>query len=76
MTYFTDSEIIEYYQKMFGWNSKSTKTKNHLKNDARYTMLENLILFMLGHMTVMRISKKKLWSTISILKHDTVERFN
>ena len=59
MTYFTDSEIIEYYQKMFGWNSKSTKTKNYVKNDARYTMLENLILFTLGHMTVMRISKKK-----------------
>ena len=28
VTYFTDSEMIECYQKKCGWNSKSTKTKN------------------------------------------------
>ena len=55
-TYFTDSEMIEYYQKMCGWNSKSAKTKNDVKSYARYPMLKNHFLwFALGCMTVMRI---------------------
>ena len=33
-TYLTDSEMIEYYQKMCGWNSKSAKTKNYVTNYA------------------------------------------
>ena len=33
-TYFRDSEMIEYYQKMCNWNSKSTKTKNDIRNYA------------------------------------------
>ena len=35
VTYFTDSEMIEYYQKTCGWNSKSPKTKNYVTNYAR-----------------------------------------
>ena len=56
-TYFTDLEMIQYYQKTYGWN-KSTKTKNYVINYARYTTLKNHFLwFMLGRVTVMRISK-------------------
>ena len=58
VTYFIDLEMIEYYQKTCGWNSKSMKTKNYIRNYARYTMLKNhLLWFMLGNMSVMRISK-------------------
>ena len=58
VTYFTDSEMIEYYQKTCGRNSKSTKTKSYVRNYARYTMLKNhLLWFMLGCMTVMRLQK-------------------
>ena len=32
-TYFTDSEMIEYYQKRSGWNYKSMKTKNYVYNE-------------------------------------------
>ena len=28
-TYFIDSEMIKYYRKTYGWNSKSTKNKNY-----------------------------------------------
>ena len=37
---FTDSEMIEYCQKMCGWNIKSLKTKNYITNYARCTMLK------------------------------------
>ena len=58
-TYFTDSEIFEYYQKMCSRNSKSTKNKNYVQNYTRCTMLKNHFLwFTLGRMTVMRISKQ------------------
>ena len=58
VTYFTDLEMIEYYQKTCSCNSKSKKTKNYLRNYSRYTTLKNnFLLFTLGHMTVMRISK-------------------
>ena len=58
VTYFTDSAMIEYYQKTCCWNSKSTKNKNYVRNYARCTTLKNHFLqFMLGHMTAMRISK-------------------
>ena len=40
-TYFTDSEIIKYFGKMCGWNSKSMKTKNYVRNYARYNTLKN-----------------------------------
>ena len=51
--------MIKYYQKTCSWNSKSTKTKYYLRNYGRYTMLKNhLLWFMLGCMTVMRISKQ------------------
>ena len=57
-TYFTDSEMIKYYQKACDWNSKSTKTKNDVINYARYIMLKNQLLwFTLGCMTVMKILK-------------------
>ena len=67
-TYYTDLEMIEHYQKTCDWNSKSTKTKNYVTNYSRYTMLKIFLWLTLGRITVMRISKKKLWSTISILK--------
>ena len=58
VTYFTDSAMIEYYQKTCCWNSKSTKNKNYVRNYARCTTLKNHFLqFMLGHTTAMRISK-------------------
>ena len=44
VTYFTDSEIIEYYQKTCSWNSKPAKTKNYITNYARYTMLKKSFL--------------------------------
>ena len=57
-TYFIDSEMIRNFQKMCGYNSKSTETKNYLKNYARYTTLKNYFLwFTFGRMTIMRISK-------------------
>ena len=40
-TYLKDSEMIEYYQKVSNWNTKSTKTKNYVTNYARYTTLKN-----------------------------------
>ena len=33
--YSTDLEMIEYYQKSCGWNSKSSKTIDCVKNYAR-----------------------------------------
>ena len=58
VTYFTDSEMIEYYQKTCGWNSKSAKIKDYITNNTRYTTLKNdFSWFMLRHTTVMRISK-------------------
>ena len=41
VTHFTDSEMVKYYQKTWGSNSKSAKTKNYITNYARYTMLKN-----------------------------------
>ena len=68
-TYFTDSEIIEYYQEMCGWNSKSPKTKNDVTNYARYTTLKNSFLMVyVGTFDCYENIKTKLWSTISILK--------
>ena len=46
MAFFTDSEMIKYYQKMYGQNSRSTKTKN-VKNYAKYTMIKNHLCFTL-----------------------------
>ena len=40
-TYFTGSEMINYYQNTCGSNSKSTKTKNYVRNYARYIMLKS-----------------------------------
>ena len=58
MAYFTDLKMIRYYQKRWGWNSESPKTKNYATTYARHTTLKNCFLrFTLGHMTVMRISK-------------------
>ena len=57
-TYFTDLEMVEYYQKICSWNSKSTTNKNYRRNYARCTTLKNHFLwFMLGCMTVVNISK-------------------
>ena len=64
--HFTDSEMIEYYQKMCGWSSKSTKTKNCSKLHQIYYAKNHFLWLMLGLMAVMRISK--LCSAISILK--------
>ena len=56
--YFTDLEMIKYYQKTCSSNSKFKKTKNYVTNYARCTTLKKYFLwFTLGHMTVMRISK-------------------
>ena len=69
VTYFTDSEMIEYYQKMCGWNSKSPKTKNFVTNYTRYTMLKKSFLMVyVGTCHCCENSKTKLWSTISGLK--------
>ena len=54
-TYFTDSEIIENFQKTCGWNSKSMKTIKYVRNYTRYTMLKV-------------VSYGLCWSTVSILK--------
>ena len=49
LTYFTDLEIIEYYQKTCNWNNTSTKIKNYVISYARYTTLKNHSLwFILG----------------------------
>ena len=57
-TYSTDSEMIEYYQKTWGRNSKSTKNKNYVTNYARCTTLKNeLLWFTLRRIPVLRISK-------------------
>ena len=54
VTYFTDLEMIEYYQKMCSWNSQSMKTKKYAKNYARYTMLKIIsYVFLLGCMTLL-----------------------
>ena len=53
------------------------KTKNYLINYARYTMLKNHFLWLkLGHMTVLRISKKKSVLQLAYQNHDTVEISN
>ena len=68
-TYFTDLEMIEYYQKMCSWNSKSLKTKNYVTNYARYTMLNKKFLIVyVGMYDCYKNIKIKLWSAISILK--------
>ena len=75
-TYFADSEMIEYFQQVCGWNSKSTHTKNYIRNYARYNTLKNNFLwFMLVNMIYENI-KIKLWSRISTLKSLSVEIFN
>ena len=59
---------------MYGWNSKSMKTKNYVRNYTRYTVLKNNFLwFTLGPMRVFTLMtyeniKIKLWSIINILK--------
>ena len=51
-TCFADSEMIKYYQKTCDLNSESMKTKNYVKNYARYNTLENNSLwFTLGSLT-------------------------
>ena len=68
-TYFTDLEMIEYYQKMRGWNSKSPKTKSYVTNYARYTMLKKSFLMVYNGMyDCYENIKTKLWLTITILK--------
>ena len=52
-TYFIDSEMIGYHQKTCGWNRKSMKSKDYVRNYAR----THYLWFMLGPITVMRISK-------------------
>ena len=69
VTYFTDLEIIEYYLKMCGWNSKSLKTKNYVTNYARYaTLKKSFLMVYIGTYDCYENIKTKLWSTISILK--------
>ena len=64
-TYFTDSEMIEYYQKPRGWNSKPTKTKNCVTNYTGHAKLKNHFLwFILECMAVKTMicnSILKLW---------------
>ena len=43
-TYFTDLEMTEYNQKTCGWNSESMKTKNYVRNYARYSTLKKSFL--------------------------------
>ena len=62
-TYFTDLEMIKYYRKMWGWNSKSTKTKNYIKNWGRYTTLKKSLYFTLRCMTLLW-EYQNLWSTL------------
>ena len=40
--YFTDSEMVKYYQKTCSSNSKFKKTKNYVTNYARCTTLKNI----------------------------------
>ena len=40
VSYFTDLEMVKYYQKRCGWNSKSSKTNDYVRNYARYTKLK------------------------------------
>ena len=55
VTYFTDLEMIEYYQKTCGWNRSLWKLNGYLMVYIRmYGCYENI--------------KIKFWSTISILK--------
>ena len=56
---------------------KSTKTKNYVINNARYTKLKNHFLwFTLERVTVMRISKQNSdLHTISIINHDMQKFF-
>ena len=41
------------WSKTCDWNNKPAKSKKHVKNYARYTMLNNFICFTLGHMTLL-----------------------
>ena len=79
-TYFTDLEMIEYYQKTCGWNSKSVKTKKYVKNYTRYTMLKtNSLCFTIGSIygTVTRTSQSLINHSVNMHEHhDTVEIFN
>ena len=65
-TYFTDSEMIEYYQKTCGWSSKSTKTKNSQQKMMPDTICWKIISY--GTYDCYKNIKIKLWSTINILK--------
>ena len=59
-TYFVHWGMIEYYQKVAGEIARQQKVKDiiYLRNYVKYTTLKNHFLwFMLGHITVMRISK-------------------
>ena len=40
LTYFTHLEMIEHYQKTCSWNSKSSKTKDYVRNYGEYTKLK------------------------------------
>ena len=62
-TYITDSEMIEYYKKLYGWNSKFMKTKIMIKHYAK----KSFLMVYLGMYDCYDNIKVKLWSTISIL---------
>ena len=66
-TYFTDSEVIGYYPKYIQLNRRLMKTKNHVRNYVRGTMLKNNFLwFTLDHMTVMKIKISTIEMIISL----------
>ena len=68
-TYFTDLEMIKYYQKMCGWNDMFLKTKTYAANYARYTMLKKSFLTVyIGMFDCYKNIKIKLSSTASIFK--------
>ena len=67
-TYFTDSEMIEYYQNMCNWNSKSRKTRNCDKlHQIHYARKQFLIIYV-GMYNCYENVKINLWSKFSILK--------
>ena len=69
VTYFIDSEMIEYYQKTCGWNSKSMKTKKlHKKLCQIHYAKKSFTMVYVGKYECYENIKIKLWSTISILK--------
>ena len=65
--YFTDSEMIVYYQKGVAEIASLWKLKT--KNYARCTILQKLFLMIyIGTCECYENIRIKLWSTISILK--------